>query len=125
MSYIEMLGIFPDVTHLRSVIGSATLVASADRLLVYCASFSHNHERLVDCDPGDPGGKTGSTFKTIEMGKSLKKGVLECILGIFPVSGDPICRSQKCAEVTVSELSEGINISVLCSHDQRLVAHLS
>ena len=37
----------------------------------------------------------------------------------------PICRSQKCAEVTVSELREGTDISVLCSHDQRLVAHLS
>src|SRR5579862_4375423 len=59
------------------------------------------------------------------MGKCLKKGVLECILRILPVFRDPICRSQKCAEVTVSELSEGIDISVLCRHDQRLVTHLS
>jgi hypothetical protein len=64
-------------------------------------------------------------FKTIQLGKSLKKGLLEKIRSIFPVSYDPICRSQKCAEAMVSELCEGIDISVLCSHDQRLVAHPS
>jgi hypothetical protein len=58
------------------------------------------------------------------MEKGLKKGVLESILRIFPVSGDSICHPQDFRGVTGSEFSEGVGTAVSCSQDQPLVAHL-
>jgi hypothetical protein len=58
------------------------------------------------------------------MDKNFKKGILERIFRVFPVSGNPIGGRQDSRGVTFSEFNERTGIPVFCGHDQTFVVHL-
>jgi hypothetical protein len=50
--------------------------------------------------------------------EGLKKGLLNCVLGIFPVMRDAVSDSEKFAIVSLYELLESGNITILAGVDK-------
>jgi len=50
--------------------------------------------------------------------EGFKKGLLNCVLGIFPVMRDAVSDSEKLAIVSLHELLESVNIPILGSLDK-------
>src|SRR5215469_14289982 len=50
------------------------------------ADLTANHERGIDDDPGEPGGKARPSVEAADMGVGTQEGILEGVLGVFAIA---------------------------------------
>jgi hypothetical protein len=86
--------------------------------LSYCALLSQLHKRLVHGDANQPGRELGIPSESSQVLEGFKKGLLNCVLGIFPIMRDAVSDSEKFAIVSLHQLLESGNIPVLASLDK-------
>jgi hypothetical protein len=78
-----------------------------DRCLRSSPSFSKHHQSSVDADPNQPGRERGLPVECLNIDKRLEAAVLNRILGVLYVPGNPLHDPSEGLLVSSEELSKG------------------
>jgi hypothetical protein len=92
-----------DLPHAEPVLVLATAI---DGDLRPPLSFAQKHERGIDADPGEPGGKLGSAIEALQVDKGAQEGVLQRIFRVFAVARDAVNRPHQGRGMTLTKRGE-------------------
>jgi hypothetical protein len=65
------------------------------------------HQGRIDGDARQPGRKSRSSVKILDMDKSAQKAILHCIFRVFTISRDPMGDTEDFLYVSFAKLTEG------------------
>src|ERR1700678_717778 len=85
--------------------------------------LAQDHERRVDANPGEPGGKAGPSVKLPQMLEGAQHGILQSILRVLTILGNAVDGAEGAFRATCAQFDEGPLLARLRRSNQPCVAH--
>jgi len=106
----------------RRVFGTR-VVAGYHGGLQRAAPLAKNHQRGINGDARQPGGKRGPFVKVLEMDEGAQESILQSILRVFAISGDTKCRLVKLSGIGLAKGTESRRLASFGRSQQRFFTH--